>query len=306
MKYFFKRFKRHAAAGFLLIMLCSAVSVKSAHAQGANLLPENFDGGFKQTKPAAFYDQGDLFELINGQAVFYLSYGFDKLEHTFYEKAGNEFIVDVYRLRDTLSALGSFRQQKDDEAEVLAVGTEGYLIDYLSVFYKDRYYIEIIPSDPENENNIADLKLLAAQIEGFIPGSTDLPPEIKMLPDSQDFGMIPDSEMYTGENLLSYTFLGHGLTGEYTQKGGEKTLKVFISFAESADHAKKIVAEFNSKLESSDSVKLTGKVRGFKGELPYRGNSMVFNYKQYAFGCLGCTDEKGALKIFKALLENLD
>ena len=112
--------------------------------------------------------------------------------------------------------------------------------------------------------------------------------------------------MYTGENLLSYTFLGHGLTADYTQKGGEKNLRVFISFAGDEDNAKTIMNGFNEKLENSDSVKLSGNVRGFKGELPYRGNTMVFSYKQYAFGCLGYTDEKGALNIFNALLKNLD
>ncbi|MFC1541452.1 DUF6599 family protein [Candidatus Latescibacterota bacterium] len=293
------RIKFSVAFTVFIILFCAVVTAQSTEKQ---LLPESFEGGFKLTKPVAFYDPGNLFELINGQAVFYLSYGFERLEHSFYAKDGNEFTVDVYRLRDRLSAMGSYRQQKDDDAKKLDVGCEGYAIDYLSVFYKSNYYIELIPSDPENKNNIALLTELAKQIETVIPGTTDLPPEIALFPKEN---MIPDSEMYTGENLLSYTFLGHGLTAEYTQNDGDRNLRVFISLAGNEANANNILKVFSEKLESSDSVRLSNNVRGVKGELPYRGNTMAFSYKEYAVGCLGYTDEKGALKLFNALLTNL-
>ncbi len=74
------------------MILCTAISAKSDEKQ---LLPEQFSDGFKLTKPVAFYDPGNLFELINGQAVFYLSYGFVRLEHAFYEKVDAVYTVDV-------------------------------------------------------------------------------------------------------------------------------------------------------------------------------------------------------------------
>ena len=55
-------------------------------------------------------------------------------------------------------------------------------------------------------------------------------------------GMVTGTEMYTGENLLSYTFLGHGLTADYEQEG-ERNLRVFISFADTDDAAKKQTAD---------------------------------------------------------------
>ena len=281
------------------MIFCTAISAKSDEKQ---LLPEQFSDGFKLTKPVAFYDPGNLFELINGQAVFYLSYGFVKLEHAFYEKDGATYTVDIYELRDRLSALGSYRQQKDDEAGELKAGCEGYIIEYLSTFYKDKYYIEIIPMESDGENNIKDMSLLASHVEKRIPGTTELPPELVLFP--QD-GMIPESELYIGENLLSYTFLGHGLTAHYKLKGENSNIRVFISLADSEQKAQKIKEDFRANINNPASIELSGKVSGVKGSMAYRGNAMIFNYRQYAFGCLGYTDEAGALNVLGKLHENL-
>lgn len=281
------------------MILCMAISAQSEEKQ---LLPEQFSDGFKLTKPVAFYDPGNLFELINGQAIFYLSYGFVRLEHAFYEKNGAVYTVDVYELRDRLSALGSYRQQKDDEAGELKAGCEGYVIEYLSTFYKDKYYIEIIPTESEGKNNIEDMRILASHIEKVIPGTTELPLELVLFP--QD-GMIPESELYIGENLLSYTFLGHGLTAQYKQKGENSTFRVFISLADNEQKAQKIKEDFRTSINNPASIELSGKVSGVKGTLAYRGNAMIFNYRQYAFGCLGYADEAGALNVLGKLYENL-
>jgi len=281
------------------LIFCTATSAQSDEKQ---LLSEQFPDGFKLTKPVAFYDSGNLFELINGQAIFYLSYGFVRLEHAFYEKDDAVYTVDVYELRDRLSALGSYRQQKDDEAGELKVGCEGYIVEYLSTFYKDRYYIEIIPMESDGKNNREDISLLASHVEKVIPGTTEFPPELVLFP--QD-GMIPKSELYIGENLLSYTFLGHGLTAQYKQKGENSSLRVFISLAENEQKAQTIKEDFRANIKSPASIELSGNVTGVKGTMAYRGNAMIFNYCRYAFGCLGYTDEDGALKVLTKLHENL-
>ncbi len=87
------------------MILCTAISTKSDEKQ---LLPEQFSDGFKLTKPVAFYDPGNLFELINGQAVFYLSYGFVRLEHAFYEKEPMKASDFIARYRKTLGRLAKF------------------------------------------------------------------------------------------------------------------------------------------------------------------------------------------------------
>ena len=153
-----------------------------------------------------------------------------------------------------------------------------------------------------SEDNIKDMSLLASHVEKRIPGTTELPPELVLFP--QD-GMIPESELYIGENLLSYTFLGHGLTAHYKLKGENSTIRIFISLADSEQKAQKIKEDFRANINNPASIELSGKVSGVKGTMAYRGNAMIFNYRQYAFGCLGYTDEAGALNVLGKLHENL-
>jgi len=269
---------------------------------GAQILSEQFPDGFKVTKPVEYYDPGNLYELINGQAVFYLSYGFVKLDHAYYEKDGDSYRVDVYELADRLSALGSYRQQKDKDTSELNIGTEGYIIDYLSAFFKDKYYVEIVPAD---DGDITEMKLLAGHIEKSIPGTTELPQELNLFP--QD-GLIPKSEMYFGESLLSYSFMGNGLSALYKQKQDNKEIRIFISLTENEKQAKKIVEEFRGRLENVSTVEnnfgdIT--VSGVSGTLAYRGNSVIFSYDKYAFGCIGYTNFEETNLLLGKLFQNL-
>lgn len=283
----------HTAFFAVLLILFSTVSVT------AELLQEQLPDGFKLSKPVEFYDSGNLFELINGQAVFYLSYGFLKLDHGFYEKEGVSYKVDVYEVRDVLSALGCYREQKDDDAADMNVGTEGYVLDYLASFYKNRYYVEIVPV---SEGVVKDMTLLAGHVAKNIPGNIEIPKELSLFPSD---GLIPESESYIGENLLSYTFLGHGLVAKYQTKVESKTITAFISLAGNEENARKICDDFRGKLQNPSEITLTGNVKGVSGIMPYRGKALVFPYKGYAFGFLGVEDNTQALEILKKIHDKL-
>jgi hypothetical protein len=287
----------------LFSMLLVTVSALFSSKCTAQVLPDKFNDGFTSAKPSEFYNQGNLFELIDGQAVFYLSYGFVKLEHRFYtDSKGVEYKVDIYELADALSGLGSYREQKDNEAAPLGIGTEGYLADYLAAFYKNKFYVEITPTGSGDLDKDAITKL-SADVEKTIPGDTIIPPEIKLFPQE---GIKPGSERYYGESLLSYTFLGKGLSALYNQKDGENDIRVFVSFAGSVDASLKTSEEFVKVLKNTSKVSLSGKLDGIKGEMAYRGNSMIFHSGKYAFGCIGVIDEQKALVILQKLLENLN
>lgn len=290
---------------FVLILFLIFCTSNLAHTETTQMLPEKLPDGFNLTQPVAFYNSGNIFELINGQAVFYLSYGFIRLEHAFYEKEGVTYTIDIYELADRLSAFGSYRQQKDEDAYDLDVGCEGYIIDYLSVFYKDKYYVEIIPGE-SGDDNISAMKLLAAQVEKRIPGTSEIPPELDLLPVEN---IVPGSERYFGENLISYTFMGHGLTAKYMNKQEDKNITVFISFTGSEQEAQKIYNEFEEKMKDPKTeVKhkfeyLT--ITGVTGALPYRGEAAIYTYKNYAFGFYGFSDIEETEKISVNLLRNL-
>ncbi len=279
----------------IALVLCSAPAVQSE----TTVLTETLPGGFKLSGTVAYYNQGNLFELINGQAVFYLSYGFSKLDHAFYEKSGETYKVDIYELEDHLSAMGSYREQKDDDTDELAVGCEGYIIDYLSAFYKDRCYVELVP---ETDGVLSDLEALAIAVADCLPGTNKLPPELDFFPRE---GLVPRSESYYGESLLSYTFLGNGVSAHYRQGQDENTLRIFVSFADDETEAQTTAGTFADNLKNKRPVELAGGLSGSAGELAYRGNSLVFTLGRFAFGGIGVVDEKAARTVLEKLRVNL-
>ena len=271
-----------------------------AGADEPRFLKSSFPDGFSLKEPVKFYDAENLYEYINGQAVFYFSYGFKRLEHGFYGKGESTFYIDVYELGSRLSAFGSYRQQREEDSASLDAGCEGSLVDYLAVFYKGNYYIEIIPMS-SGENDAASMKLLASYVDKLIPGETELPPEIALFPKE---GLVKGSERYVDENLISYSFMGRGLVARYIPDGEENEVRVFIALAGSETKAKEIFGEYSSKLQGASKVKIGG-TEGVGGKEPYRGTTILASYKNAVFGCLDVADRKKAVELLNAVYNSL-
>ncbi|MFC1608024.1 DUF6599 family protein [Candidatus Latescibacterota bacterium] len=288
-----------ALSGFFLMTLILVVTAVPVVADDTQYLKESMGDGFSRKEPVRLYDQGNLYEYINGQAVFYISYGFTRLEHGVYTKGDKEYTVDVYELASRLSAFGAYRQQRDSDAGPIDAGVEGSSIDYLTVFYKGKHYVEIIPTGSEGED-VATMTLLAARIADVLPGETDLPPEVGLLPDG---GLIENSGRYVDENLLSYAVMGRGLTANYNQ-GGDSELRVFLALPDDVETARKVYDGLLAKIKDSSLAKLE-KAEGITGTTPYRGKAIMYIRDRFVFGCLSVKNEDQARKVLEALYGNL-
>ena len=290
---------RSALTDYILVALVLMLTAVPVIADEAQYLKDSFEDGFTRKEPVRLYDQGNLYEYINGQAVFYISYGFTRLEHGVYTKGDKEYTVDVYELASPLSAFGSYRQQRDSDAGPIVAGVEGSSIDYLTVFYKGSHYVEIIPTGTEGED-VPTMTQLAARIADVLPGETDLPPEVGLMPAD---GLIENSGRYVDDNLLSYAVMGRGLTANYDQ-GGDSELRVFLALPDDVAAARLVYDGFLAKIKDSSLAKLE-KAEGVTGNTPYRGKAIMYIRDRFVFGCLRVTDEARARKVLEALHANL-
>ncbi|MFC1528980.1 DUF6599 family protein [Candidatus Latescibacterota bacterium] len=268
-------------------------------AEEARFLKKTFPDGIKLKEDVKFYDPGNLYEYINGQAVFYLSYKFIRLEHAFYEIGNATYYVDVYELGSQLSALGAYRQQKERDAADLGIGCEGAIVEYLTVFHKGKHYVEIIPMDSGDDDE-KSMRLIAGHVAKLIPGSEELPIELGLFPKD---GIIAGSERYVDEALISYTFMERGLSARYDSEG-EKDLRVFIAFTDNASKAKEMFNTYEKKLGDSSPVKI-GSADGSKGKEPYRGTTIVSSWKNFVFGCLDVENEQKAIVLLSKVQTNI-
>jgi len=284
-----------------LIILCAVgmfAIVSVVLADEPQFLKPSFPDGYTRSEEVRYYNPGNLYEYIDGQAVFYLSYKFTRLEHSVYKKGEDEYTVDIYELGSLLSAFGAFRQQRDMDAENLGYGVEGAIIDYLTTFYAGKYYIEIIPRTTAAEK-VDVMRGLAGHIAAAINAPTALPVELEYLPKS---GLVGNTERYVDENLLSYAFMGFGLTADYNQTGSDRAMRVFISFAD--DKAGDVYTEFSGKLNGSKAIDIGGE-KGVIGDTPYRGTGIAVRWKGFVVGALSVDNEQTAVLVLAQLLKNL-
>lgn len=284
-----------------LTLFCAIFVFSSAsgvRAEEPQFLKPSFPDGYTRSEEVRYYNPGNLYEYINGQAVFYLSYKFTRLEHSAYKKGEDEYTVDIYELGSPLSSFGAYRQQRDMDAENLGYGVEGAIIEYLTTFYAGKYYVEIIPRTTAAEK-VDVMRGLAGHIAGVIGEPDTLPAELALLPKN---GLVGNTERYVDENLLSYSFMGRGLTADYNQSGSDRAMRVFVSFA--GDTAGDMYAEFNGKLKGSKSIDI-GDEKGVIGDTPYRGTGIAVRWKGYVIGALSVDNEQAAVSVLTQLLANL-
>ncbi len=293
-----KNFRRNAGQILIFIALFLTYKTGGTFAEEPRFLMDRFDGGFKLIEPVEFYSPRNLYELINGQAVFYLSYGFSHLEYGTYTKGKGSFTVYVYELAGKLSSLAAYREQRETDADTLHTGAEGAITDYLAVFWKEQFYVEIEPDD-EGEDVVADMRTLSQQIVSRITGSDSMPKEISFF--TQE-GLIPGSERYSHENLMSYSFMGRGLTARYQQT--EKPLRVFLAISENTEGAGKVFKNYLNRIKDTVPVKI-GALEGIKGTDRYYGTVIAVQWKKYFIGCVGVQDESTAIKTLNGLAVNL-
>lgn len=284
-----------------LAVLCAILVITTAsgvQAEEPQFLAASFPDGYTRSEDVRYYNPGNLYEYINGQAVFYLSYKFTRLEHSVYKKGEDDYTVDIYELGSPLSAFGAFRQQRDMDAEDLGYGVEGAVIDYLTTFYAGKYYVEIIPRTTAAEK-VDVMRGLAGHVAGAIGAPATLPAELAIFPKS---GLVGNTERYVDENLLSYAFMGRGLTADYNQSGADRAMRVFISFAE--DKAGDVYTEFSGKLNEAKSIDIGGE-KGVTGDTPYRGTGIAVRWKGYVIGALSVDNKQAAVTVLTQVLANV-
>ncbi len=280
-------------AAAMLALIASAFAEESVYLKAV-------PGGFTAKAPVSFYNRGNLYEYIDGQAVFYNSYGFTRLEHGTYQKGSGIYTVDIYELGSRLSSFGAFRQQREEEAKALSAGVEGAIIDYLAVFYKDKFYVEIIPQSSGDDDTGA-METISTWTDSLLPGEKTLPPEASVFPRDS---LVPMSERYVDESLISYSFMGRGLSATYKLPGEEKELKVFLALTPGPDQAKELFKGFQEKMTNVQPFAAIG-AEGAKGELPYRGVSIACLAGPYVYGAMAIGDEKKAAALLATMGEGL-
>ncbi len=179
--------------------------------------------GFKLTPGEKVYTSDNLFEIIDGAADLFLTYGFEELHTAEYSAPGIEYIrVEVYRHSSQANAFGMYAQERPEETRFLPIGGQGYLEEGALNFYCGRYYMRMTTNDKGEKVQLA-LQSIAQSAAGALHQEKTLPALFAFFPEK---GKKQNSEMYINQDFLGYKFFTSAYSVQYA---GEKLFVIDLS-----------------------------------------------------------------------------
>ena len=182
-----------------------------------------------------------LYEHINGNAELYLAYDVAKLTFASYEQESDpsRFIdLFVYDMGPPTNAFGIFSGERFGEQPPVGLGRLAYRSDSGFFIWKDRYYIQVIASEPA-EGLIQTAELLAKQISASLIdkgeavwGRTALPAQRR----------IPGTTKFFLRDAMGLDFMTHMYTSEY--QIGRRRVKALLSKQRSAQAAQTLLTRY--------------------------------------------------------------
>jgi Family of unknown function (DUF6599) len=224
-------------------------------------------------QPYGFIPQ-NLYEYINGEAEFFIAFGFIELTGANYilVAGGKDTVtIDIYDMGKKLNAFGVFQSKKGGRASALNLGAASTGFDDYLAFYKDRFFVEIqtyITREKEKHR----VETMAASIAAHLPGDNTPPWELFYLPEKN---RVAGSERYIKGGILGHAFLDRGIVCNYRIQG--QKLTAFVAMLPSPRDAVHAVKQHRSFFLKSGKECLPlerfGR-HGFVSEEPYHQKIM--------------------------------
>ncbi len=299
--------------GISVLAVGFAAAPSLARADGRAALPASA-GGFKMHGTVQTFNPSTLENHIDGQAESVKHYQFKQCTYAEYAPngQGNQLItVDIYEMGSPLDSYGYYSYQLSPSArtaKVIKIGGEGNVThDYLS-FWKGAFYVVVtITAATAPANFQTAMPQIAQAIAAKLPGSTQPPAMIKLLPP----GRLPHSEKYQRDNIGAQSFIKNGVTAAYPSAGQQAEL--FIADMGSPAAAKGAFSQFEAYLKKPATLALGAKPEILKGvgesALAVRtkfGGQVVTAVKgKYLVGVRKAKDPTSALSLVKSAVTKL-
>ncbi len=174
--------------------------------------------GWKANGDMHTYKPANLWEYIDGAANLYLEYNFKLLKLREFKKNNTIVMVEIYDMGSPINAFGIYATERPADTDLLRIGTEAVVVPpYSALMLKDSFYIKVMIEqgelDLKNGENI--LKGIAA----FLPGKTELPAELKLLPEKD---LVPGTIKYAAKGYMGLGELNNLLFADYKDSAGNE------------------------------------------------------------------------------------
>ena len=225
---------RPAALAVMMIALaaCSGgeptqVAPGPATATGFDLPTDGELPGWSLVTDPEHYEVDNLWDYINGQADFFIDYGFVRVDAAEYrnDQESSSVVLEVYRMGRPQEAFGIFAAERTSDDRPLEIGAGAYLGANVLGFWQGEHYVKLTSFD-EGPTIKTLLTGLAEAVSSRIP-SRDHELEALLLFPAE--GRVEASERFIPKNFLGQPFLTDAFRVDYSRDGEQVQLFVIES-----------------------------------------------------------------------------
>jgi hypothetical protein len=258
--------------------------------------------GFKAAGGVRTFDRKTLYDEIDGGAEVYLDYHFKKLAKTAFRSLRNggqdTLIVELYDMRDPLSAYGVFAKHRDSEAGGVQAGRGGVFQGNTLAFWQDRYYVRIFSYQTVPKEAVLGLARGLTSKMGRGPGA------FPALEAFKGKNLVPHTRQYHPANYFGQKALADFYSAEFTEGGVRYTL--FYKKARDVKAARTVFGAFIRLGERGESLKEQWKNPDGAGAViadEFEGRIQVLRKGSVVAGAHGGLDKQRATRILSAFIK---
>jgi hypothetical protein len=189
--------------------------------------------GWSQATEPESYDAGNLWDYINGQAPFFIDYGFVKVDAAEYSHDQDEssVVLEVYEMGRPQEAFGIFAAERTSSDRPVEVGSGAYLGPNVLGFWQGERYVKLTSFDegPAIEQMLTEL---AGQVSSRLPAGNGELETLSLFPEE---GRVEASERFIPTNFLGQPYLTDAYRVDFTLDG--ENVQLFIVDSGSPDEA---------------------------------------------------------------------
>jgi hypothetical protein len=186
----------------------------------ATFLPSSAEiTGWSRATEVDRYDPDTLYEYIDGEAPFYLDYGFRQVVTAEYaaEQSDLAVVVEIFQMGSSEEAFGIFAAERSAGDREPEVGAQAYASSNVVGLWKGPHYVKVSSfvtgDDVENA-----LFRFAEEVASRLPGESTPPPLFELFPLE---GRVARSERFIPRDVLGQAELSDGYLVGYSRDGDD-------------------------------------------------------------------------------------
>jgi hypothetical protein len=249
-------------------------------------------GAYKLSGDVRFYYPDNLWDYINGAAVVFNAYDFQKLSlFRIISPDSKEVKVEIYNMNKHLNAYGIYSTEKIQGIKSANIGINSFLEAENLFFWQDKYYVKIMAYEPDEDFLLNIAKIVSAKL----PNTKPFPEEFSLFPEAD---RIIGSETYLRKEIFGQEYLVNGFRINYSSKTEYSIYLLALENETLCDSVFNKYFDFQQNLKKVKKQNLNLGECSYQTSDAYYGTMSVIKIKNYMLVITGIKEKALVTKLF--------